>query len=548
MAARAADLESIVRPRDMSQELFDRLCSTYQLARNKYNQSVTRNARPETIAKNQKARDDEHARVKALLDSWSSNHELRQLVIDGDKSSGEAVRLLTEASNVAANRHLELVGMLNGIQGALNNRSSSSTDPMPVEEPIEEPVSEMEEVYVEDECIICTGDNPDGPALPCCWQGNKRACKECYMDLFRHRKELRCPSCRTEFKDFGMATQDLAQVDRFKAFILGLPLHKRISEFLLARDAPSTRVVLLADLRVDIDDSDSESGFGNYHEAVVMSERSTFHPDYNPLWARIFQDGMSDEEVVEHKLDAISFEGDAIHQFVDRVCGGIWPPRGIHVELRCMGCVYPIHYKFERFVKHDAGDVAHFQVMSCQPYFEVEYVDIPLSAIAGFTSREPCDIRATLGMGNAPFSPVDVVCELHEEGERSSWYRLWIKSVNFVGVTPTLTLGHNHDDPFERVVTITKVRTIRLVMQPDPPVNVYSLPAGQPKAFVGLVAMKWSSPSNFRIHYDNKEFKILGYTQKTNSFPCLEAIGTLDNRKVEIPISYVSSIWYRREC
>jgi hypothetical protein len=287
----------------MSQELFDRLCSGYHLARNKYNQLVTRNARPETIAKNQKARDDERARVKALLDSWSSNHELRQLVIDGNKSSGEAVRLLTEASTVAVNRHLELVGMLNGIQGALNNRSSSSTDPMP-DEQIEEPVVEMQ-MEEDDFCFICVSENPDGPATPCCWQGNKRACKSCYMDLFRNRKKFICPNCRTDFKDFGVASQDLAQVDRFKAFILGLPLPKRISEFLLARDAPPTRIVLLADLRADIDDADSEVGFGNYHEAVVMSSRSTFHPDYNPLWARICQDGMSDEEAVEHELDAL---------------------------------------------------------------------------------------------------------------------------------------------------------------------------------------------------------------------------------------------------
>ena len=546
MAARAP--ESIVRPRDMSQDLFERLCTNYQLARNKYNQSVTRNARPETIAKNEKARDDEHAHVKALLDNWSSNHELRQLVIDGNKSSGEAVRLLTEASNMATTRHHELVGMLNGIQGALINRSSSSTDPLPVE--VEEPV--VVEVADTDECVLCMSDNPNGPALPCCWQGNHRACKECYMDLFKSNagKHFKCPSCRTEFKDFGMLSQDLAQFDRFKAFILGLPLPKKLLEFLLAREAPPTRIVLLADLRTDIDDLDSEVGFGNYHEAVVMSKRSTFHPNYSPLWARIFQDGMSDEEVIEHKLDAISFEGDAIHQFVDRVCGGIWPPRGIHVELRCIGCIYPIHYKFERFVKDDvAGDVAHFQVMSCQPHFDDEYVDIPLSAIVGFKSREPCDIRATLGMGNAPWSPIDVVCELHEQGGMSSWHRLWIKSVNFVGVCPTLTLGHTHHAPFERVVTISKVRTIRLVIQPDQAVHVIGLPlVEQPKVFVGMVAMKWNSPANFRIRYDYKEFKILGYTQMGGSLPCLEAIGIIDNRKVEIPLEYVSSISYRRSC
>jgi hypothetical protein len=172
-ANRAADLASIVRPRDMSHELFERLRSDYQRARNKYNQSVSRNSMPETIAKNLKNRDDEHARAKALVESWASNHELRQLIVDGNKSSGEAVRLLTEASNLATTRHQEIVSVLNGIQGALNHPSSSSTDDVPIELLDEEPVVEMELQPMNDgDCVLCVGENPDGPALPCCWQGN----------------------------------------------------------------------------------------------------------------------------------------------------------------------------------------------------------------------------------------------------------------------------------------------------------------------------------------------------------------------------------------
>jgi hypothetical protein len=59
------------------------------------------------------------------------------------------------------------------------------------------------------------------------------------MGYFKNDSGLhfKCPNCRTAFANFGVDSQDVVQVDRFKTFIMGLPLPKRLSEFLLSSDA-----------------------------------------------------------------------------------------------------------------------------------------------------------------------------------------------------------------------------------------------------------------------------------------------------------------------
>ena len=166
------------------------------------------------------------------------------------------------------------------------------------------------------------------------------------MDLFKSEagKHFRCPNCRTDFKDFGMDSQDVVVAGRFKSFIFGLPLPRGLVDFLLAGDAEPIQIVPLET------EEYLEGPFSSYHEELKIVSKSKFHPDFNPLWAKLVE-SLHEDDGYMYKLDAISINGDDIHEFVDRVCGGSWPPRGVHVELKCLGCSYPLHYEFLCFRK-----------------------------------------------------------------------------------------------------------------------------------------------------------------------------------------------------
>ena len=354
----------------MPARLFASLRVDYDKAKARHDLSVHRGSRASTIERNRVAEEMAYTTLRQQVEAW--------------------------IATLATTRHQEIVTKLDAIQSSLN-ASSSSTDPMPdvVMQVADDPVET-------DACILCMGEAPDGPALPCCWQGNHRACKGCYMDLFKSDagQNFRCPSCRKEFKDFVTDVRDVAAVGRFKSFMLGIfPTHERVLDALLNR-SETRKLVILKHLaafnnpdgplpRMDIDVMLEEAAGAHFDEDAFLEV--TVLPDSGfdkcPLWTRLY----IPEEVIQSRGDVLyqempliqlSAPGDEIHDFVQRACGGIWFKTYDLIEIRCFNFAYPLHYDFLSYKRIQGREtVLELVVTTGESFVEVDPVEIPFSAI-----------------------------------------------------------------------------------------------------------------------------------------------------------------------
>lgn len=101
--------------------------------------------------------------------------EHRDLISTGDVNIMNMITLLTQASTQAAaqstTQHLEVMSALGAFQNSLNSTGSATATASSSSNLLD---VEMQPVDV---CMICHDDSPDGPPMPCCYQGNHRACK-----------------------------------------------------------------------------------------------------------------------------------------------------------------------------------------------------------------------------------------------------------------------------------------------------------------------------------------------------------------------------------
>lgn len=549
----AAELAALECPPGMPDDLFSRICSDYQRARNTYNKSSTRQppALPATVARNLAKRNTEHAKAMALLEKWSSNGALRQLILDGNASSEAAVRMLSDSAITATQRHNEIMDALNEIRGATPSSSSaaasslgSAHDPMPgsainIDEDQgadlpSEPVEQAVEALEGGTCVICLGDNPDGPVMPCCWQGKNRACKDCYAGLIKSEEHgiLKCPNCRTPFGDLCKDLQDDVQKHRYKSYMLGLPLPK-MTQHLLTCELPVSGVSL--DNHVDFDGNYR----GIYHRAFTITSESFF---YNPTMVNpLGNDRENPAGWSAVSLESFSLKGDKFHKFVERACGGIWPAFYEHVDIKYFGLPFPAHFGFEGFkMVPNVGPCVRLRVMS--ELLEEEY-EVPLTAIERLRVRyQP--FLGHLNMMDKPWVPVDVICNLRDGG----WDRLWIKSVNLEGYAPQVSLAREVDSPFVKVVDISGIREVLFVnaISVNVDFQVYSLPSGGlPSVFIGSVSLKWNAPRHYCDLTFLKDFKILGCTGPSAE-AILNVVHLTNGNRYTIPCEHISSIWFKR--
>jgi hypothetical protein len=194
--------------------------------------------------------------------------------------------------------------------------------------------------------------------------------------------------------------------------------------------------------------------------------------------------------------------------------------------------------------------MAHLKVMSSHREFRSEYVDIPLSSIESFKSRT-CFVMQKLNPRNLPWSPVDVICGFTQGEEDIDWRRCWIRSVDFSGITPQVSVCDNIGDP-SREIDVTRIFEVRLVNEPIMHVAVFGLPLGifghpDRKVFVATVNLRYNTPHHYRNHWNYQEFAISGYTRCEINGECmLEAVLMTTNWKTSIPHRYVLSLNFQR--
>jgi hypothetical protein len=280
--------------------------------------------------------------------------------------------------------------------------------------------------------------------------------------------------------------------------------------------------------------------FGDVHHRAftITSESFFFTPSVvNPQGDRTDQHAWNSVS-----LHSFSMKGDRFHQFVERVCGGVWPAFGQHVEIKYSGCPYPSHFEFMGFkMVPDKGQCITLGVMSEE--LEEEY-EIPLLAIMSLRIRSVFPLLRVTGMVDKPWKPVDVICNLKD----SKWDRLWIKSYRLEGYAPQVRLGREINSLFEKVVDINALSEVYLVRVPPASLQVFQIPTGGlPRIFTAKVYIKWVAPAIYR-HHDDKEYKVLGYTKCWEDQTDVEInlINPETGTRSLVPCKFIQSLNFRK--
>ena len=455
--------ENITCPAGMSRALYQGLRKEYDRAVARYGMSVNNQARQVTINKNKKQRDDEKVALKEQLESWKNNGEIRELITSGNVSFAEAVGLLKQASKDWVNNHTDVMGMLQEIWDRLGGPSSSSSsglNPMALDDPM---VVDAVEVAVDsDDCIICMDACPDFVVMPCCFQGNIRACVSCFMELLVKKGNVTCPCCRSPFDvDLG----------RFKTLVRALPLPQPVVEMLLdtGRAKMFIPLVNILDYReVDIYDEDGPEdydepsdrpSYNEFHVELVCCNGSSLNK--NPLWADLLIGDPLRPVKTQVPILKLSVAGDEVDTFVHQMCNGVWPQRSTHVRITCGDVPYPMHYYFNGF-RRIVGKETVCDFQSGGDDIDLEDVAVPLSQIATWMGPKitPEYVMSNLRLGvRLALLPLKVSLQLYN-GPVEECY---IKMVRCSSVGPQLLLGHSATCMFDRVVYIGMVETMRLI-------------------------------------------------------------------------------------
>ena len=555
-----ADLEALVRPAGMPVELFDSICADYQKARNTYNKATTRqNCRPATLARALTARNTQHANAKTLLEGWSTSQDLRQLINIGNTSAAEALRLLNQASTRSADNHRDVMNGLLQLQNSLAS-SSSFARPADVEmRPVDEVPSDV--------CMICHDDSPDGPAMPCCFQGNHKACLSCYTECIERTVEpdFKCPHCRTAFKNC-VPVGNVAALGRFSAFMCALyPTHENVIEALVnSRSAPRKLVLLkhlaffntpegpmpLGDIsqmlgNMELDDPNIHMEVNILHDHLFLASPSK--------WARFIVSDESIESKHAHMqqvmpLQFLSAPGDDIHAFVERACNGVWFHHYNLIEVRVKGCVYPLYYYFEEFKRIRGQETVVVLVVDPDFVAQVDPVEIPFSAIES-CKNVPFGYTLFNSSSSNHNLPKHVAFRLY--GER--WQQCYVKELIRGGYGNRLVIAAYPESLFTRTVYNGMVEQFEYLtdLHISEEVNVVGVPEERPDHFVVRVVCSHTCPAETRDRISpDATFLFLGYCSQYMSAQIPRALSLIlarDNgwgARVALSNNWVAALIY----
>jgi len=440
-------------PVDMSREIYTNLLKDYDRAMTRLRQSINDNARPKTIENNQKKRDDAREALKNQLNSWKNNTDLRGLILNGNVSSAEAVELLKKASLERVANHNEVMEMLTTIRDAVVASSSySSTDvPMVVAEPdiamaeVQDAVNIEAPEEDENNCVICMDLPTDFVVLPCCFQGNKRACKTCFIELMQKQSHGKCPCCRSDLN---------VNLPRFLALVRTLQpqLPKLVMETLL--DAGRAKIFIpLGLVDFDGDDYDDEVEAGQwYNDLHVELHCHDTAFSSNPLFVNLT---VGDPQVIiMYPLLKLSVAGDEIDTFVRGKLNGHWPVRCRSVRITCGDCPFPMHYYFRGF-KHTIGGEAVCECISGDDSL-METVLVPLSQI---TTWKQADVTLDIYRG-LQFQATDLPKKVIFRMYNGHYELCFIKRILNNGVGPQLAISSSAISLYDRVVYLGLVDTL----------------------------------------------------------------------------------------
>jgi hypothetical protein len=526
------ELVDPARPNDMPQLMYEQLCSNYQRARGTYNKSVARNSR--TVAANLRVRNEEHAKLMSSLERWTSSTDVRAAVAEGLTSTTDAITALTAATNQATNQQniqnqnvlVKLVEIQTAIQHLGQNSSPSSSSTDVVMQPVEEVPSDV--------CMICHDDSPDGPAMPCCFQGNHKACLSCYAEYIVRNQDFKCPHCRTAFKDC-VPVGDAAALGRLSGFICALyPTHEKVVEALVnCRTEPRKLVILrhleafntpegprprqmLSNLHVNTAACHVELEIVYDHQSLsAPSEWGSFYVAEETVeWGHPMRLNMP--------LQFLSAPGDDIHDFVNRACGGEWFHHNDFLEIRVKGAVYPHHYYFDEFKRIRGGETVMVLSVDYESTDDVGPVEFPFSAIESCKSYRKAPIMFHTEVHN-PELPRHVA--IWPWGER--WQRCYVKEVLRGGYGSRLVLAAYPESLYTRTIYDSMVTAHVYLRDVGQEIEIVGVPEEQPDNFRVRLVCSHTCPAEWRGKIDpNEHFAFLGYTKSYMSFerqnvPCL---------------------------
>ena len=456
-----ADL-CITRPSDMSVALYQSLRAEFKKADDRYRKSVSENARPETQNRNKEKRDAERNALHDHLEAWKTNGSLRSLILTGNTSSAQAVELLKTASDQSVRNHAELMTILEQIRDRLPGGSSSSSadvpthvDEVPAVEVVDPDVVNLE--VPTDECIICMDSEAvDYVIMPCCIQGNKHACKTCFLELLDRHPALKCPCCRSKLD---------VNLPDFWTLARNLPLPRLVVEAIIAEAGqafiPLVNIHPYLKSAPDADspppdvDDDDDDGSRSMHEVHVEIQcvNSTLYS--NPLYATLYTGDPLHPSVYQIPVLKLSVAGDDIDTFVQTKCGGLWPCRDSAVEITCCNCPFPLQYMFMRF-KRIRGQESGCLLRSLIEFANGGFVDelfIPFSQIDTWRTTH-LKFEDMFAYNRA--MPQQVIVQMQD----GKFELCWLKRVISNNVGLQLALGRSANSLYEQVVYLGLLRAV----------------------------------------------------------------------------------------
>ena len=367
----AAD-DEFRRPEGMDERLFQALRLDYDKARSRHGMSVQREAKPATIARNERLLEEARVQLRQRLDVFITSSDLRASLAAGSTSTNAARELLeqyistqTQRHNdmtvIDANRHAELMNALGNIR--LQISSSSSVVVISDIPPAAAPAPALET----DDCVVCMTERGH-VKFPCCFRpGNdKLACISCFMLLLSKGDRPICPCCRQPIDfEHSMYADLLPSVQSW--------LPQRVLEE-LRRPGMKNLIPLVTQGR------DITLDFMNYHCELNCDIANDSNLSMrNPTRVEVIVTGDTPWKL-KFGLHELSVRGDAVDNFVQTVLRGVWPARDCEVKVMVKGSPYPSLYRFMKFSQnYNDGPACHFDLVGMDD--KIEEVIVPLSSI-----------------------------------------------------------------------------------------------------------------------------------------------------------------------
>ena len=541
-----AEEQGLVCPDGMDRQLYKTIRKDYDRAVSRLSMAVNREAKPQTIQKNQKLRDEALTALKLHLQAFKMNPELRAALNTCNATAAQALALLQQFVTVQTSNHTQVMQQLQILVNHAGSSSSSAAplaavvDNVAVEAAVADNVAvEAAEMEVDlPDCIMCYDSCSNGVRMPCCTRegSEKHACKTCFLTLLAQRHQMVCPMCRTELDDLAGFPDVLPK------------LQACMPKGVLSVLQSGGFVVPLFDFTKAFMDHEDDDG----EDVVEVPWQSQFHCKIqchktnlssNPAWVEVKHDSPMPTTTLM-PVHMLSVAGDEIHQFVQDKCKGKWPERGSRVRVTC-GNPYPMYYQFRGFQR------VYGEETSCRFYApsdddDHECVDVPLSKISTFK-----DVFAwTVASISRPFKFVDgqlrkVLLKL----PFLPFAQFYIKDILDDGVGPLLELGSVQHAFFQKTVYLAMLETVTLatfVSLEHDPVKVWFCP--HPKLPVPSIVKPTFLVNvhiRFRVEFEHREVHFFGYSQGYGNR--INAIFTKDSTVIVVETKDIFCLDFRQE-